>query len=402
MIEAELFKGVDFKKFQEPDYFFLKAQNDNELLNIRDKWLGHLLRFDCKLPPIEKVDFLFIRSLVRDDYSSLVQSIVEQIDSTYSVAVVSDYNAPKNSINLEISSLFSNYSSLIQFMSGERKLEKQCLYIRFIHYLYIIRKLFLYAPKVLIAFADMQPIENLAVQLFKMKNIKTVTLQHGLYIDYGDMDTVNVVNYKNHVSDYFLAWGENTGRLIKKYHQRANVIDCGKPIIFGLPTVKELPVSRQEPRDILVVTDQKIFDEQNFAMLDAVCSLSEQVGCKVYVRFHPSNNKQLYKARFPQLIELKFIKQNFLVIGHTTSMVYEAFTVGYPTIRYASDIPSLNWNPKNEFLSKDELLAKVKSIESFKQFSGDAVAERSEFIKATGKRSLELYQQALIRIIEGK
>ena len=160
MIEVELLRKIDFKKFQEPDYFFLKAQNDRELLKIRDKWLGHLLRFDCVLPPVEKVDFLFLRSLVRDDYSSLVQSIVEQIDSSYRVAVVSDYNAPRDSINLEISSMFSNCSSLIQFMTGERQLEQQCLYIRFIHYLYIIRKLFSYEPKVLVAFAEMQPIEN--------------------------------------------------------------------------------------------------------------------------------------------------------------------------------------------------------------------------------------------------
>ena len=401
MIEVELLRKIDFKKFQEPDYFFLKAQNDRELLKIRDKWLGHLLRFDCVLPPVEKVDFLFLRSLVRDDYSSLVQSIVEQIDSSYRVAVVSDYNAPRDSINLEISSMFSNCSSLIQFMTGERQLEQQCLYIRFIHYLYIIRKLFSYEPKVLVAFADMQPIENLAVQLFKMNGVKTVTLQHGLYIDYGDMDTVNIVNYKNHVADYFLAWGENTNRLIKKYHQKSHTIDCGKPKIFGLPAVSELPETRRKARDILVVTDQKIFDEQNFAMLDAVFSLSDQIGCKVYVRFHPSNDKQLYKARFPELIELKFVKQNFLVIGHTTSMIYEAFTVGYPAIRYASEIPSLSWNSKNEFLSKDELLKKVRSVASFEQYSSGLLEEQSEFIKATGRRSLELYRQALIKIIEG-
>lgn len=402
MIDLKLLEKVDFSKFQQPDYFFLKSLDEKELLKIRNKWLNDLLRFDCIFPKKRKADFLFFRSLIRADYSSLVNSIVEQVDEDYSVVVVSDYNKTNAYINFEISSLFAEHINLLKFMTGKRQLEKHCLYIRLVHYLYIIRKLFSYEPEVFVAFADMQPVENLAVQLFKLAGVKTVTLQHGLYIDYGSMDTVNIVNYKNHVADSFLAWGCNTHDLIKKYHPESNIYNCGKPQIFGLPAISELPKTRQKANDILVVTDQKIFNEQNLAMLDAVCSLAEVIGCKVYIRFHPSNDKELYKLKFPQLIELKFIKQNFLVVGHTTSMIYEAFTVGYPTMRFASDIPSLALKQENQFASKEELLVKVKSVEDFDKFAGCQAMEKNEFIEATGERSLALYKESLIRIKKGK
>lgn len=402
MIDLKLLEKVDFIKFQQPDYFFLKSLDEKELLKIRDKWLNDLFRFECVLPPGRNVDFLFFRSLARADYSALVNSIVGEVDKDYNVVVASDYNKTKSYINFEISSLFTDNIYLLEFMIGERPLEKHCLYIRLVHYLYIIRKLFAYEPEVLVTFADMQPVENLAVQLFKLAGLKTVTLQHGLYVDYGAMDTVNIVNYKNHVADSFLAWGCNTHDLIKKYHPESKVYNCGKPQIFGLPAIKELPKTRQKASDILVVTDQKIFDDQNLAMLDAVCSLAEVIGCKVYVRFHPSNDKKLYKLKFPQLIELKFIKQNFLVVGHTTSMIYEAFTVGYPTMRYASDIPSLALKRENQFISKEELLGRIKSVADFEKFSGCQSMEKNEFIEATGERSLALYKKALIKIKKGK
>ena len=59
---------------------------------------------------------------------------------------------------------------------------------------------------------------------------KTIALQHGLYVDYEGHETVNTSNYLHHVSQNFLAWGNNTKRLIQKYKPTSNVYVCGKPV----------------------------------------------------------------------------------------------------------------------------------------------------------------------------
>ena len=61
----------------------------------------------------------------------------------------------------------------------------------------ILRSLLLQKFKqMVVVFADMR-IDNAIAQSFKRRGIQTATLQHGLYVDYGNAETINRVNYEN-------------------------------------------------------------------------------------------------------------------------------------------------------------------------------------------------------------
>jgi hypothetical protein len=324
-----------------PDYFYLKDKSLDELEKLRNTWFRNFIYTHIRLPQkIEDFDFLFFRSMVRDDYKVLAHEIASTLNADQRL-IIEDYKVKLPRINLEASRFLIDHYSIFNRIQFGNSLLNSCCFIRFIEYLFVSKKILSYKFKYLVAFADMQPVENLLVQLTKLTNRKTVTLQHGLYVDYGDMDTVNIINYKNHCSDYFLAWGNSTKRLIEKYHN-SNIIVCGKPSIYGLPESCQIKGS-SSGRKYLVILDQRIFDEQNFAMLAIACRHAKNKNTEVFVRFHPQNNKELYLQKFPNVQPIINIEEDFVVIGHTSSMIYEALVLGYESYRYSTEVPSLGF-----------------------------------------------------------
>jgi hypothetical protein len=208
----------------------------------------------------------------------------------------------------------------------------------------------------------------------------SVTLQHGQYIDYRELETVNVINYKHCVSDYFLAWGRNTELLINKYCPRTHVVVCGKPNI----QLESDNVSFEgDSRFCLIVLDQCIFDKQNFEMIQIV--KNSNLNLDIYVKFHPSNNKLQYYKKFDWIIERGEFKKADLVIGHTTSVIYEALTLNIKTLRYATDIPALKLPNFLEFSSVHELNDKLEYKVLLAEIS-------YEFIECIEEESLTKYK----------
>ena len=104
----------------------------------------------------------------------------------------------------------------------------------------------------------MQPVDNILVQYSKNKAITTITLQHGLYIDSSFFRNVNMVNYMNVTSDYFLSLGRDTEALIIKYFQDQSC-DLRKPI----PDIDNLETADY----FTVIFDQNLFHEFNKKLL---------------------------------------------------------------------------------------------------------------------------------------
>src|SRR5690606_23034952 len=117
-------------------------------------------------------------------------------------------------------------------------------------------------------FSDMQGPENFFCQAFKISKVPTATMQHGLYVEYFNEDNINVINYKNHVADYFLAWGNCTANLIHKYRPDSKVVVVGKPTLNPF----SFRASAGNPGYILIVSDQRMFDKQNINMISIVLS----------------------------------------------------------------------------------------------------------------------------------
>jgi hypothetical protein len=206
-------------------------------------------------------------------------------------------------------------------------------------------------------------------------------MQHGLYIDYGNMDTVNVINYLHQPSEYFLSWGSYTTSLISQYHPDTKVVECGKPVVFSAESGSEL--SKKSRPYISVFLDQKIFNIQNETMLQIVIAYASKIGCEVRVRFHPSINKVEFLNKYPNIRESLYFQDANFVVGHTSSLIYEALALGCKAMRFASEIPAIPMPDDQTFRSLQELEEKVSMHPK--------LGLEKEYIAATGEASLSRY-----------
>lgn len=336
------------------DRFFLKGKTVDEKIKIRDLWLQDYLRAEYRLPKVARTDVMFFRSLVREDYKQLFHSVITAAElSDYVVA--EDYKRQLKEINIEASRHLIDVWPLISLVKVGDPLDRVCCFIRLCMYTFILKQLRKVDFKVLVCFADMQPVEHLAAYYFRSIGRITITLQHGLYVDYGNLDTVNVINYLHQPSQHFLAWGDSTARLVRQYHPTTKISICGKPLVFtGNPSTKS---HDRNAKWVTVFLDQKVFDSQNERMLNIVLAHCRKFGLKVGVRFHPSLDKKAYLKKYPEIVEQLYFLDSEFVVGHTSSLIYEAIALGCRAFRYQTDVPAIPLPAEYSFQTENELAA---------------------------------------------
>ena len=233
----------------------------------------------------------------------------------------------------------------------------------------------------LITHADMQPIENYITQVFNERNIDTITLQHGLYIDYSNLKNKNVVNYENIVSKYFLAWGNDTKHLISKYHRDVEVVVCGK-----VKRINDVLVSVGSVSYFTVVFDQQMFSEFNKKLLVIAKKLSRELKLKLNIRLHPANIKSDYSISESELINMN-VTNSVFAIGHSSSMLFEIMTYDIPIYKLKSDIATNAIHPNLVFTNYKDLFMKVTDNAKF-----DFKAESEKYIDCHGELAEEKYK----------
>lgn len=212
-------------------------------------------------------------------------------------------------------------------------------------------------PKRVLVLAEMQPGENVLVQYFNARGVPTVTLQHGLYIDYGDQHTVNRLNYEASCARVFLAWGEETGELIQKYNPDAKIVVCGAPQIDGL-------IDEQEPDCIYVVFDADINLDENRILLEIGKRVGKEAGYEVVVCLHPRNRHAYYDFsgctfRPPE----DNYSRKGLVIGHTTTQLIKLARYGKRVYKLRSAEPCNQMIPEAvQFSAYEELVDKMEQL----------------------------------------
>jgi len=303
----------------------------------------------------DKVDIVCFRSMVRNDYKDFFHEVIDSISST-NLVIVEDYVEVLDVINLEHSRFLSENLHLISLINEKHPIRKACLFIYLCSCLYILKALQKFKFKVFLTFSDMQPVENLIVQYFKNKGVKTVTLQHGLYIDYSEIDTVNKVNYENQVAEYFLAWGECTGSLIKRYKPMTKVRVCGKPRIHMANNHSVNKEFKRDKKFIYVILDQNIYKDQNIQLLDIATKYAQVKSYDIVVKFHPQNIKSEYYALFKQISEEGCLTKASIIIGHTSSLVYECLVQGFKVFVFDTNAPNLPSDESIKFKSYEDLL----------------------------------------------
>ena len=254
--------------------------------------------------------------------------------------------------------------------------------LRVVFYLEVFEVCSAENPKFLFLFGEMQEVECMLAQLFKAKNVPTVTMQHGLYIDYGDEITVNRTNYENSCSDYFLAWGEETGNLIRRYNPGVEVVLCGAPQIETKALLDGGDMA------VCVIMDADINVDENKKLLEISQQLARTLKVKVIVKPHPRNNLTQYRLHDCTIAGADF---DYRVVGpftgHTTTEIIKLAQRGAHVYKLRSDKACNSGIPDAiQFSSTEELLKKVQSDAAYPSWT-------DQLIYATGEEALCNYQK---------
>lgn len=369
----------------EADRWHLKRFCPAERRKIHGRWLTYFLSVDYIIPDVPDGSWVFFRSLYREDYRAMFHAVAGTAHGSAEEkcpVLVEDFRRARKwwRPNLDARKFMLRNWHLRDRIKATCRVERECLFVQACMYAYILSRFSNCRPAVVVFFADMQPIEHLISLHFRKAGVTTVTLQHGLYIDYGDFDTVNKINYLHQPSEYFLSWGRNTSELIRCHNPGAKVVECGKPLIFAAASVdKKLPTPY-----IAVLLDQKIFHEQNREMLRIVLRYASEEGFAVTVRLHPQLSRSELFEEFPEVSERLAFDDADFIVGHTTTMIYEAIYLGCRAFRYRSAAPAISLPDSCEFSSLDELRSCLVQPQPV------GLGER--FFCAVGEAALENYR----------
>lgn len=364
------------------DRWSLKGLDRSGKREVLSRWLRNFVSADYVFPEVPEGSWVFFRSMPRDDYRAMFHAVAATAGLGKSV-LVEDYRIPRKGFgtNLETRRFMRRNRHLRKAIVSDCPIERECLFVRSCLYSFILERFAGCRPAVIVFFADMQPVEHLLSLHFRSKGVTTVTMQHGLYVDYGDFDTVNKINYLHQPSEYFLSWGANTTGLIRRFHPGAKVVECGKPLIFAAETGGARPGTPY----VAVLLDQKIFHNQNREMLRIVIRYASSKGLAVTVRLHPQLSRNELFEEFPEVTERLEFSDAELVVGHTSTMIYEAVYLGCRVHRYRSEAPAIPLPDSCEFSSFEELL------ECLSRPMPEGLGE--QFFRAVGDAALRNYAE---------
>jgi hypothetical protein len=202
---------IDWTPILRYEYYLLAATDKRPLGFARQLWREwkRLFRSKAVISQQPEAKVLFFKSMPRSDYNTFFRSVFECCPEPNKRYV--DFQLERcKFINLRALRIAIGRSFYIWRMMDCRWPGKLWLFPRLVRYLEFQQSAEALTCAWVVVFADMQPYDNLLVQTLKASGTESVTLQHGLYVDYTEQDNINTINYKNVVSDYFLSWGEDT------------------------------------------------------------------------------------------------------------------------------------------------------------------------------------------------
>lgn len=312
--------------------------------------------------------YLFYKSMHRVDYDKLFDSIVDVCDASKIII--------KSSIvyGFDFSFLKNAGKDLEYFkqIDASSIIERLYLFCSYLFYKKMLNKIEKYEFDYLVVFADMQPVENLIVQYFNEQNKKTVTLQHGLFLEHGWNSNLNEINYTNIVSQYFLTWGKENKKFIEKYNKNVNIVICGNPTI----ELVEKNFNETKVKFFTVVFDSNLWRDYNQRMLDIATCVSKETGYKINIRFHPANKPQDYHIDKKYTINdtsLNYYNSQF-ILGHTSSMIHVCMRQGLIVFKMVSDMPHSYINPKFYFSNCKNILDKIEHLTDYKEVDLNHIA----------------------------
>lgn len=374
-----LLRNIDLNKVIEADIDWCKnndIRRKKRVLNQRINNYMYLKQLDLHIEKDNNI--LCIKSLKRFDYDAFFNLIVDDVLEKNDKKVIEITFETSSKKNYEFIEIYEKCDFVKQVIEVDDEIDKDLVYLNLCVYMYYLLNISKINTKNVLFFADMQPCENLLCQYFNSININTITLQHGLYVEYSDINTINKINYLNQCSKYFLSWGKDTKKLINKYHPDTKVIVCGRPTL-------DSSIVKEKQNYITLVLDQKLFEIENKKMLKEVAKFCKSNGALLNIRFHPQLNELDYSSLGINYQKDLDIQSSLFVVGHTSSLLFEMLCFNIPVYRYSSDKPSAPFPKELTFNNFKELKEIYKNDYDFLSLS-------KNYISYTGHNSIIQYK----------
>lgn len=295
-----------------------------------------------------ETNFLFVKTQNREDYNYLYYNIYNQCRfNKYDLKLKKKltfniFFVRKSLLNIK---LFFRYVRKYSFLKGTY------LYLKSITIHEILRIIKKIDYKKIVIFSDIQPIENAIVQYSNKMNKESITLQHGLYVDYSALPNINMLNYIDVSSKYLLAWGESTKKIFEKYNKNINVVICGKPI--------NVTTTINQKGIIGVIFDQPMFHEFNEKMLEIANNIAVRLDYKVIIKSHPQDEKGNYQSDSKNFVDIKILESAEIILAHTSSLIFDLLRRGYNVYKLKSEIPTNEIHDDLLFESDIDLYEKI-------------------------------------------
>ncbi|NCA98762.1 MAG: hypothetical protein EOM70_05245 [Clostridia bacterium] len=255
--------------------------------------------------------------------------------------------------------------------------------------------------RVVVVFHDASSLQNLICQQLKGSGSKTITLQHGLYIEWA-YPGIHVTDYENVSADYFLAWGPATKNLIEKYNPTCQVLSVGHPFFIGYQ-----PKPHETQHRFGVILCALAFREDNRKLIALAEQISQAISVPYLVKLHPADNESFYQD-VPHDHCQKFLDKSVTVMDYVdwvdfsitnpSSLLYQFLFMNHMTYKFG---PAYVNDP-----SAEEWIS-VTDVDSFlEQYNrADQTANRQEIMDfvsqyfALGNIS-DHYYQSIQQILE--
>ena len=373
------------------DQFFISRRSGKEVTEHCQLAYHQLLR---ALPAdfMGRVPVICVQSMDRPDYNELFSDIRQATCGSHVHLFRPSLPMGGEVAPERIGQISSLSEDLVHRLGADSDLERRYyLALRMMIHLMNVRPVLNAEPLTALFFASMQPTESLLCHWYNQGGTRTVTAQHGLYLEYRDIDTLNVINYEVQPAQHFLAWGEETASLISGYHPDVVTHVCGKPRL-GTGIDPSVTVAN-DAASLHVVMDQEAFREQNLKLLAVLEeAMRAETKLKVSVRFHPHNNVPSYLSMFPWIRPVEPGEVAATYVGITSSLLHELETAGRQVLQFVSELPCHRISASRLFRNSRELLECIGNSE------GKASNGR-RLIECAGLESLERYERAWKKIV---
>ena len=138
-------------------------------------------------------------------------------------------------------------------------------------------------------------IEHIYTQYFKSAGCRTFTFQHAAFCDFEHALPIELNNYTNIASDYFLAWGEFTTSQVSKYFPDAvKVLHVGNPVVEDFFQKYAYAPAEVKSNIIFVALPRIFYKEEITDLLKLFESSTVIQNYLLKVRLHPSMSSEVF------------------------------------------------------------------------------------------------------------